>query len=235
MKIEIHTVYDDVIHPTLLTYHKKVFNYFGLTPIYTKKKIHPYNPGYLYNEILKTTDADLIIFSDSDAVPINDLFYDEIVKYCSNNYIIGVTQVTPNHNTIHEFYCAPAFMGISKTYYDDLGNPSFEDEAKIGCEVGQQITKKAIELRKRIKLWFPNTFQAVPRGGLWRYSSYGFNGIGSIYDEKIYHLFEGRFSKNIELFAEACEFILQGKSEKIPRPYDCKNEYENILPITNNY
>lgn len=235
MKLEIHTVYDDVINPDIIKYHKKVFNYFGHEPIYTKKQIHPYNPGDLYDDIIKNSKADIIIFSDSDAVPINENFYTEIIKYCVNNYMIGVSQVTPNLNSIHEFYCGPAFMGITKKYYNDLGCPSFNDDVNLDCDVGQQLTKKAIQLRKRIKLWFPETFQTVPVGGLWRYSSYGYNGIGSIYDNKIYHLFESRFSKNVDLFVETCNHILNGTTEKINRQYNCKDEHDKILPINSNY
>ena len=100
MKIKIHTLFNDNIHPDIIKFHKKVFSYFGFEPHYTNQQIYP---GNWYDHIMKTTSDDMIIFSDIDAVPINSSFYDEMVQYCENNYMIGVTQVTPNCNTVYDF------------------------------------------------------------------------------------------------------------------------------------
>lgn len=232
MKIEIHSLYNENINPSIVEYHKKVFSYFGHTPKYSNMQIYP---GKWYDYIMNNSNADIIIFSDIDAVPINNLFYDEMIEYCKNDYLIGVTQVTPNCNSVYNFYCASGFMAITKKYYNEIGRPSFMDDCSIGCDVSQQITNNAMKYKKRIRLWFPESFQGIPKGGLWRYGSYGYNGIGCIYDNKIYHLFESRFEKNTNLFIDTCNQILKNKPENIERPYSCKSEYLNKFPINMNY
>lgn len=237
MKVEIHTLANSSVDSLVLNYHSKVFNYFGYSPIYSKENIYEGGKsiGPYYNRIMQSTTADIVIFSDVDAVPINDVFYEEIIKYCSNDYMIGVTQVTPNANSTYEFYCASAFMGISKSYYESMGCPTFMDDILEDSDISQQVTKKAMQMKKRIKLWFPSSFQAVPKGGLWRYGGYGYNGIGSIYDEKIYHLFESRLKSNVDLFVDSCDKILAGTPEKIKRTHLCTGEYLNTYPINMDY
>lgn len=232
MKVEIHTLCNSAVDNLIFEYHSKVFKYFGYKPIYCTEELYP---GNYYDQVMESTTADIVIFSDVDAVPINNHFYQDIINYCSNDYMVGVVQVTPNLNSVHQFYCASGFMGISKSYYHSIGSPSFMDNVSKDCDISQQLTKKAIQMKKRLKFWFPTSFQAIPKGGLWRYSGYGYNGIGSIYDEKIYHLFESRFKSNVELFVDSCNQILSGTPEKIKRTYSCTDEYLNKFPINMDY
>jgi hypothetical protein len=237
MKIEIHSFHSPNVHPKVVESHQKVFKHFGLDVKYFYTQENPSLPhnqfyvGKYYDHILKTSEADIFIFVDIDAVPLYKEVVEEMIEYVKNDYMIGVSQITPNCNSEYYFYCAPAFMGISKKYYESIGSPSFMDAPELGCDIAQLVTKRAIQHKKRMKFWFPDTFQSVPRGGLWKYGFYGYNGIGSIYENKVYHLFESRFTNNAELFEETCNLIIEGKLDKISRSYNCREELRGKLPI----
>ena len=57
----------------------------------------------------------------------------------------------------------------------------------------------------------------------------------TIYDEKIYHLWQSRFQSNVELFKETCELILTNDLESINRTYNSRDEHAGILPIEDDH
>ena len=65
----------------------------------------------------------------------------------------------------------------------------------------------------------------VPKkDGVWRLSNYGYYGIGTLYDNKIYHLFESRWGDHIELFEKRCNQIIEGTFDT-SNMYDSKEEF----------
>ncbi|NDB86397.1 MAG: hypothetical protein EB127_27420, partial [Alphaproteobacteria bacterium] len=102
-------------------------------------------------------------------------------------------------------------------------------------DIAQELTRSAVEHEKRTKMYYPITFQGIPKGGVWRLSGYGYYGIGTIYDNKTYHLFQTRFKENVDLFVETCDHVINGRLDQINRKYNCKEEYMGILPIEDEY
>ena len=92
-----------------------------------------------------------------------------------------------------------------------------------------------MDLELRLKMNFPKTFQGIPQGGIWRLSGYGYYGVGTIYDDKYYHLWQSRFKQNVKLFQDTCECVLRDDLVSIKRNYDCRTEHAGVLPIEDDY
>jgi len=230
MKAQINCLYWDNTNPKIVEYHQKVMNHFGIPVVYTNKNIHH---GAWIDQVMSTTNADITVFIDSDCIPLTPDAIMESVKQCADGYLVGNAQVTNCIKAKHDLFCAPSFLVVSKDYYNQIGAPSAINNKR--SDVAQEITRAAVEKEKRIKMYFPTSFQSVPAGGIWRLSGYGSYGIGTIFDEKMYHLFQARFQKNVDLFINTCECVLRNDLKAINRQYDCKGEYAGILPIEDDY
>jgi glycosyltransferase involved in cell wall biosynthesis len=230
MQVQIHTLSWENNNPIILETHKKVMSHFDIPVFYTIKNA---NHGQWMNSVLSSTTADIIIFLDVDCVPLKREFILETIGYCQRGYLVGNAQVTNCIKAKHDLFCAPSFIGISKEMYENLGRPNCINNER--SDVGQEITRAAVEKEKRIKMYFPSSFQEIPSGGIWRLSSYGYYGIGTLYENKIYHLYQSRLQRNIDLFVQTCNHILEGTIDRIDKKYDSRSEWMNILPIEDEY
>jgi hypothetical protein len=170
---------------------------------------------------------------DSDCLPLKREAIDEAIQYCANGYMVGNAQVTNCIRAKHDLFCAPSFLVISRPYYERIGKPSAANNRR--SDVAQELTRAAVDAELRLKMNFPTSFQSVPAGGIWRLSGYGYYGIGTIFDEKIYHLFQTRFKQNVELFKDTAECVLRGDLASINRRYDCRSEHAGKLQIEDDY
>jgi len=230
MKVTVHTLKWTDNNPLILENHKKVLDHFQIPVNYTEENIHH---GLWMDRVLNTFDSDIFVFMDSDCVPLTREAVDEAINHCANGYLVGNAQVTNCIKAKHDLFCAPSFVVISKQYYEEIGKPSAVNNHR--SDVAQELTRGAVEKEKRIKMYFPTSFQGIPRGGIWRLGGYGYYGIGTVYDNKMYHLYQTRFVKNVDLFVETCGHILNGKLDQIDRQYDSRAEWMGKLPIEDEY
>jgi hypothetical protein len=230
MQVEIHTLSWENSNPKILEMHKKVMSHFNIPVFYTVKNIHH---GEWMNSVLTTSTADIIFFLDADCVPLKREFILEAIGYCQRGYLVGNAQVTNCIKAKHDLFCAPSFIGITKQMYESLGKPNAMNNER--SDVAQEITRAAVDREKRIKMYFPTSFQGVPSGGIWRLSSYGYYGVGTIYEDKMYHLYQSRHQKNIDMFVQTCNHILEGTMDQIDKKYDSRSEWMDILPIEDDY
>jgi hypothetical protein len=230
MKASIHTLKWKDNNPQVIEHHKKVLDYFGLPVNYTEENIHH---GQWIDRTLSTFDSEIFVFLDSDCVPIDGDAIHDAIELCQNGYLVGNAQVTNCIKAKHDLFCAPSFFVISKQYYEAIGKPSAVNNNR--SDVAQEITRAAVEHEKRIKMYFPTSFQGVPRGGIWRLGGYGYYGIGTVYDNKMYHLYQTRYQKNVELFVETCNHILNDRIDQINRQYDSRDEWMGKLPVEDEY
>lgn len=230
MKISIHSLSWPDNNPLIVDNQKKVLKHFGIPVNFTVESIHH---GKWIDTILNTVDSDIFVFLDSDCVPMTSEVINEAINYCANGYLVGNAQVTNCIKAKHDLFCAPSFFAISKKYYESIGKPSAVNNNR--SDVAQELTRCAVLAEKRIKMYFPTSFQSVPSGGIWRLGGYGYYGIGTIYENKLYHLYQTRFERNVNLFVDTCNFIVKGELDKINRMYDSKSELMGILPIEDEY
>lgn len=231
MNYKIYTLSWTNNDPRMIESHKKVFEHFNLPINYTFENLHH---GQWMDHIFQTSDADILIFFDFDCVPLSREAVEEAAEYAKNGYLVGNAQVTNCIPSKHDLFCGPNFLAINKKYYEQIGKPSCVNNHR--SDIAQELTRAAIQHEKRIKMYFPLFFQSTSElSGIWRLSGYGYFGIGNIFDDKTYHLAQGRLSQNVDLFVETCNFIVNNENHKIKRTYDCKKEWMNILPIDNEY
>jgi len=230
VKVSINTLYWDNTDQNVIDYHKKVMKYFDLDVHYTQQNI---NHGLWIDSILTKGDADVFVFMDSDCIPLKREAIDEAIQYCANGYMVGNAQVTNCIRAKHDLFCAPSFLVISRPYYERIGKPSAVNNKR--SDVAQELTRAAVDAELRLKMNFPTSFQSVPAGGIWRLSGYGYYGIGTIFDDKIYHLFQTRFKQNVELFKDTAGCVLRGDLASINRRYDCRSEHAGTLQIEDDY
>lgn len=232
MKVSIHSLRWENNNPRIVKNQIKVLDHFGLRLNVTVQTIEH---GKWIDQIMNTVNSDIYVFMDGDCVPLSYDAVIESIKFCENGYLVGNAQVTNCIKAKHDIYCAPSFLVISRDFYNSIGMPSATLNAVRRNDTAQEWTRSAIEREKRLKMWFPSTFQSIPQGGIWRLSGYGYYGIGTIYDNKTYHLFQTRYDKNVDLFEDTCNHIVNGRLDLINRQYDCRAEYANILPIEDDY
>ena len=230
MKASVHTLRWKNNDPRVSESHRKVMDHFGIPVIYTEENI---NHGVFIDWVLNNYDSDIFVFLDSDCVPLSREAFDESIQHCVNGYLVGNAQVTNCIKAKHDLFCAPSFFVISRKMYQEIGKPSATDTSM--SDIGQEITRAAVRHEKRIKMNFPTSFQGVPQGGIWRLSGYGYYGIGTVYDNKMYHLYQTRFAKNVDLFVETCDHIVNGRLDQINRQYDSRAEWMGKLPIEDEY
>ena len=229
-KITIHSLRWTDNNPLIIENQKKILDHFGLPLTVTEENIQH---GKWIDRTLNTEDSDIFVFMDSDCIPLSYDAVKESIDHCTNGYLVGNAQVTNCIKAKHDIFCAPSFLVISKDYYNSIGKPSAVNNYR--SDIAQEFTRASVEREKRLKMYFPTTFQSVPSGGIWRLSGYGYYGIGTIYDNKTYHLYQTRFKKNVDLFVETCNLVIQGRLDQIDRKYNCKSELMDILPIEDEY
>lgn len=230
MNISYHTLYWANTNSDIVNLHKKIMKKFDIDVHYTEKNIHH---GQWIDEILEQTKNDAVIFMDIDCFPLSKDVIDETVSLLENDYMVGNAQVTNCIKAKHDLFCAPSYLGITKKYYEKIGKPSAVNNGR--SDIAQELTRAAIDREMRLKMYFPTSFQSVPQGGIWRLSGYGYYGIGTIFDNKTYHLFQTRFQNNVNLLKQTANCILNDDLTSINREYNCRSELAGTLPIEDDY
>lgn len=220
----------DNIDSRLLNAHQKVMEYVGLDCRYTIKNVAH---GDWMDSVLREQRADFYTFLDIDCVPLSRAAIARTLEYVAHDYLVGNAQVTNCTVAKHEIYCAPSFLSFSRETYENLGRPSCRPTRD--ADVAQLLTRRSVRRQRRIKMFYPTAFQGVARRGIWRLSGYGYYGLGTIYDDVSYHMFQSRDPVWLSRFEVAVECILNGRPQDIQRTYDARHEHMGSLAIEDNY
>jgi hypothetical protein len=54
----------------------------------------------------------------------------------------------------------------------------------------------------------PTYFEKPSSEGIWPLSNLGYYGIGTVFDNSIYHLYQSRMAENIEMFVKRCDQVI---------------------------
>lgn len=207
MQVEFHSLYWDNISPELIRAHKSVMKYFAIDMQYTAKNIAHF---YWLDSVMKNARSDVVVIIEPDCIPINRECIDRYIEYAyENETFIGLAQIANHIAPATHIYAAPAFFVISMKCYRKLGMPSFQHT--LFYDVGELITYKAESNGVVFRCLMPNSFEQLPSTGVaWRISSTACYGIGTLFDNNIYHLYESRTSQNVGLFVERCNDVING-------------------------
>lgn len=206
MKIEFNTLYWSNTPKEQIEQHIKVTEALGFPVNYYREDTRH---GAWMDKVCKNSDSDIIGFFDSDCVPISRENIFNCLKYVKNSgTFLGIAQVSNHIPPKSHIYAAPAFYLINKKCWERL-NTSFLETPR--SDVAEELTYKAESIGMRYRCLYPSTFEREPVEGLWPLGNYGYYGIGTTFENTVYHLYQGRIGKNLELFLQRCEEIIQGK------------------------
>lgn len=204
MQISVHSLHWNNYNQEIVDAHKKVFDKFEIPINYTKATVRH---GLWMDYICKNTDADVFVFFDADCIPLNRKIFDDSIKYAvENNTFVGAAQASNHIFPYSHIFAAPCFHVMTKSCYVELGEPSYLETDR--SDVAEEVSYVAEFKNKKYKAIYPTKYDDIPGQGLYKLGNYGNYGIGTVYQDSIYHLFESRFEKNVNLFKVRCEQVL---------------------------
>lgn len=205
--IRFHSFHWDNYSLDMLTAHKRVMQHLGLKVEYTCKNI-PH--GQWLDEVFAQNSAQVVAIIEPDLFPLNR----EIVQRCldyvlKEDTFVGIAQASNHIHPMAHIYAAPAFFLMTKSCYERLGRPSFTKYWR--GDVGQRISYLAERKGVAYRTLYPTCFEREPQGGAWRLGSYGYYGIGTVFGDAVYHLYQGRVAENVQLFIQRADELISGR------------------------
>ncbi|MEC7392918.1 MAG: hypothetical protein VX934_05895 [Cyanobacteriota bacterium] len=206
MKAEIHSLNWPGSDPRLADEQKGVFSHFKLPLTQHHRKL---DHGFWMDAVLKQSSADVVLFVDNDCVPLSRSAPIEAIRWAAQHRsFLGLAQASNHINNGVHVFAAPAFLAIARSAWMQLGQPSCRPTPR--GDAAEELSWRAEEEGLPYKAWYPTHFHHPSREGLWRMGNYGTNGIGSVFAERVFHLYQGRFADNVDLFVRVCSSIRNG-------------------------
>lgn len=191
----------------LVENQKKVMDHFGIPVQY--HHCNGLDHGTWIDLVMKNSTCDIVGIIDIDCIPLNREIVDYSINYAAQNRSFIGTAQCANHIYPYSHICAAAvFYFIHKGVWEDLGRPSFR--ANHRGDVSEEISHLAEENKVHYKALYPTCFEREPIEGVWRLGNYGYFGIGTVFANSVYHLYQGRYQQNAELFAKRCQEVVDG-------------------------
>lgn len=187
----IVTFYNDRIDKDIVKYQKIVFDLFKIDINQICPDVWMNHSGSIdyFMENCKEEWEYFILF-DIDCIPLDKFIVPEAIEWVKRNDGLFSVAQKASHIPNSIVYASPAFLAFSRKTYEILGKPKFIATQRSDC--GGEFTHLAIEKGLPIKLMWP-THVSVPKWDLTDKIKFG---IGTNYENKIYHQFESRKTKN---------------------------------------
>ena len=183
-----------------------VFSHFKLPLTQHHRKL---DHGFWMDAVLKQSSADVVLFVDNDCVPLSRSAPIEAIRWAAQHRsFLGLAQASNHINNGVHVFAAPAFLAIARSAWMQLGQPSCRPTPR--GDAAEELSWRAEEEGLPYKAWYPTHFHHPSREGLWRMGNYGTYGIGSVFAERVFHLYQGRFADNVDLFVRVCSSIRNG-------------------------
>ena len=206
MKVEFNSLHWNNVDKGMLNAHKKVMSYFNIPMNYDNRDGH--NHGMWMQWVISNSKSDVIVFMEPDCIPLNKNLF-EYIKYAyKNETFVGIAQVSNHIPPKSHIYAAPGFYAISKKAYDKLGRPSFTETRR--SDTAEEICYMAEDKGMKYRALMPTYFEKPSSEGIWPLSNLGYYGIGTVFDNSIYHLYQSRMAENIEMFVKRCDQVIKG-------------------------
>lgn len=185
-------------------YQEKVFNFFNIPVNIEIKNIS--HGDFLTNkckELRHSNTIDVIIFFDIDCIPLSSTSIKNVLLKTNQNTICGIEQTCNCNLSPSHIYAGPACLAIPISVIKKIDNINFFSNDY--CDVGQQFTYDCT--RNNIFVNFLNiTDCQIPQ---WRLGNTNkMFGIGTTYDDCIFHQFCIRDTKQQINFINKCKKII---------------------------
>jgi hypothetical protein len=209
-KFYISSYFQSNISPFFPYYQSKIFELLGYK---INQVCNDYiSHGDFLNSTLLNQNAEYFIFFDIDCIPLRKEALEIILSEINDkNSIAGAAQSAIHINGGLNLYIGPFFLGLSKTVYKKLNKPDFNGNSQF--DVAGRLTYFAKKNHVNIKYWFPTNVEEE----LWPLYQHGFFGIGTTYEDKIYHLFRSSGGENIGRYIKKAKFVIESLTQCCPR------------------
>lgn len=206
--MKFHTLAWPNVADRMLESHGDVVNHWGLDVEYTRKRIpHGEWMDGVCTDVFNSGEK-VACFLEIDAVPTDKKLvqraYDWVLE---NKGILGIAQ-SSNHLYAPHVYAAPAFFLIHKEAWQKVACSFSETQS---TDVGQLVSLHGERLGVPIRAIYPSHYLFPPEGERWDLGNYGKYGRGTFYRPGLFHLFQGRLNNSVNVFADICEKIVDGK------------------------
>ena len=206
MKLSINTLYFPNSNEDFINAHKNVMKHFDVKVNYHEVAMRH---GQWMNQVIESTNADIVGFLDIDCIPLTAGAVNELVKYVAKNKsIAGCAQATNHIAPMSHIFVAPCCFFIWKPLWVALGKPTFAETNR--SDVCEEVCYIAESLGVRAKALYPTHFEREPEEGAWRLHNYGLYGVGTVFANKFYHLYQSRFQTNVDLFIQRSREVIDG-------------------------
>lgn len=202
--VDFYSLHWNNIDERILENHKKIMKFFDIPMNY--HNLDRVSHGHWMQWVVENSEADVVVFFEPDCIPLNKKYL-EYITYCYQyNTFIGIAQVSNHIPPKSHIYAGPGFYCISKNAFNTLKKPNFCETAR--SDVAEEVSYKAENIGLKYRALMPTYFEKEPEEGVWPLSNLGYYGIGTVYDNSVYHLFQSRYAQNIKMFINRCEQIL---------------------------
>jgi len=206
MKVDFYSLYWDNVNQDMLDAHRRVMSHFDIPMNYHNH--NGVNHGEWMQQIINTSTSNVVVVMEPDCIPLNKT-YIEYIKYAHRNEtFVGIAQVSNHIPPKSHIYAAPGFYAISKKAYTRLGRPSFTETYR--SDTAEEISYLAEEMGIKYRALMPTYFEKASSEGYWALGNLGYYGIGTVFDNSMYHLYQSRMAENIELFVKRCDEVIAG-------------------------
>lgn len=205
--IEFHSLYWPGTNTEIIEMHKLCMASANVKVNYHELRI---DHGVWMTNVVERAKSDIVCFFDIDCVPISRKFWEPINRLQKSKTFFGIAQVSNHIPPATHIYAAPAFFGIHKECWNKV-NHSFvqgSNKNRVG-DVCELFCYEAEDMNIPYELIMPTYYYKPSSEGVWNLADEGTYGIGTIFEDMVYHLYQSRFAENVELFKKHTHNILR--------------------------
>lgn len=205
--VELHSFHWTNFNREVLAAHKRVMQHFNLNVQYTEANV-PH--GEWLDWVMGRAQCKIVGIIEPDLIPLSrQIVLNSINLAYQMNSFVGCAQVSNHIPPAAHIFASPAFFFISTDCYQRMGKPSFLEMGR--ADVAEEVSYRAEEMGIHYRTLFPTHFEREPLEGIWRLSSYGYYGIGTVFGNQVYHLFQSRYDTNADLFIQRCDDVVNNR------------------------
>lgn len=203
MNLGVFSLYWDNIDDKFRYLQKRVMDHFGVPVM--QHRVHGFQHADWIDWILTYKGyrgVDVILFLDIDCIPLEKTALSRAFHSAVQGKIHGCAQSAAHLTRPTEIYVGPFFMCLSRRTHEYIGAPSAQPDKDF--DVAQRLTVSAKGYGIEPDYLWPTEIQ-LPK---WKLGEDKVFGIGTTYDNSVFHLFESRTNRYIEQLEQRVATLL---------------------------
>lgn len=185
------------VSPRLIEAQASVFKYFGLDILQVQTDM---SHGAAIDWFLNALPWEEVAIFDIDCIPLHKQVLNDARKIVREGAVYGIAQ-SANHLS-GKLYVGAPFICLSRKTMIEIGWPSFMETKSE--DVAGEITRAAERAGKEVRMLWPTHVEVEK----WKLADKGVFGLGTTYQDTVYHAFESRFNhESTSRFINKCNLI----------------------------